>query len=99
MGDALGLETEFMSKQEVSKYYPKGLRDYNQIIQEAHRSRWKRVSWTDDTDQFMCICDSLLAARRVDEVVFAKYLYVWFRVVSMGIDDTVREVLSMPGFI
>lgn len=71
IGDALGVGTEFMSKQEVSKYYPEGLREYNQIIQDAHRSRWKKGSWTDDTDQFMCICDSLLAARRVDEVVLA----------------------------
>lgn len=42
IGDALGLGSEFMSKDEVSKNYPGGLKSYNQIVQDAHRRRWAK---------------------------------------------------------
>lgn len=35
VGDALGLSTEFMSKQEVDQFYPNGIEDYSQIVQDA----------------------------------------------------------------
>lgn len=99
IGDALGLGSEFMSKEEVLRYYPKGLTNYEQIVQDTHRSRWNVGSWTDDTDQFLCIYDSIIESGRVDEKCFAKHLYKWFKGVPMGIGDTVRKVLSVPGFI
>ena len=34
IGDALGLGCEFLSKKEISHYYPNGFSDYNQIIQD-----------------------------------------------------------------
>ena len=55
IGDALGLGTEFMSKDEVRMIYPYSLYRYNQIIQDEHRCRWKQGAWTDDTDMMLCI--------------------------------------------
>jgi ADP-ribosylglycohydrolase len=98
IGDALGLGTEFLSKKEIADNYPNGLSDYSQIIQDKHRKRWKIGDWTDDTDQFLCICDSIINSKKVDEISFANELYTWFKGVPMGIGQTVYKVVSMPEF-
>lgn len=61
VGDALGLSTEFMSKQEVDRFYPNGIENYSQIVQDDHRRRWQRGDWTDDTDMMLCILDAFNA--------------------------------------
>lgn len=99
IGDALGLGAEFLSKQQVIDYYPEGLTNYNQIIQDQHRSRWAIGSWTDDTDQFIALCDSIIEYNDFDPISFAKHLYKWYKAVPMGIGLTTQRVLSVPGFI
>ena len=37
IGDALGLATEFMTKEEIAIHYPNGIKDYNDIHQDDHR--------------------------------------------------------------
>lgn len=98
IGDALGLGTEFLTKTQVQNYYPNGLTTYAQIVQDEHRSRWKQGSWTDDTDQFLCICDSILKTGEVNENAFAKELYAWFEAEPMGIGNTVFKVVTLPQF-
>jgi len=98
IGDALGLGTEFLSKSDIKEYYPNGLSDYSQIVQDKHRSRWEIGAWTDDTDQFLCICDSIIKTQKADELAFANELYNWFKNIPMGIGYTVYKVVSMPQF-
>lgn len=98
IGDALGLGTEFMTKDEVAAYYPAGLSHYDQIIRDKHRSRWPVGAWTDDTDQFLCIVNSIIERKEVCELAFAEELYRWFQGNPMGIGKTVYKVVSMPQF-
>lgn len=98
IGDALGLGSEFLTKSQISEYYPNGLHDYSQIVQDKHRSRWNIGDWTDDTDQFLCICTSILKLNKVDELAFAEELFRWFKDAPMGIGHTVYKVVSLPQF-
>lgn len=98
IGDALGLGTEFLSKQQVREYYPKGLDAFDKIKRDAHRKRWSCGDWTDDTDQMLCIFDSLLSQRRVDILDIANRIYQWAANGGMGIGQTVKGVIYSPAF-
>lgn len=100
VGDALGLGTEFMTKKEVDWHYPNGLTQYEQIIQDAHRKRWKQGSWTDDTDQMTMILDSLLETGAVNVSDIARRFWNWAFVANgEGIGMTTYKVFTYPDFI
>ncbi|MCB0604426.1 MAG: ADP-ribosylglycohydrolase family protein [Saprospiraceae bacterium] len=98
IGDALGLGTEFLDKKQIAEFYPQGFSHYSQIVQDKHRSRWQIGAWTDDTDQFLCICDAILSTKNVDETAFAKELFKWFQGSPMGVGMTVLKVVTLPQF-
>ncbi len=98
VGDALGLGTEFLSKQQVRIYYPDGLEHYAQIKQDAHRCRWAVGDWTDDTDQMLCILDSLLSKGKVDILDVAVRIHQWAAGGGMGIGATVASVVYSSDF-
>jgi ADP-ribosylglycohydrolase len=83
--DALGLGTEFLSQHEVEIYYPNRLENLTQIKRDSHRIRWEAGDWTDDTDQMLCIPDSLLAKGKVDISDVAFRIYRWAYYGGMGI--------------
>lgn len=97
IGDALGLGTEFMSQAEVKKYYPNRLEHYDQIIQDAHRKRWKQGSWTDDTDMMICIAK----ARQNNQFNLNKIAHNfkdWFNGTPLGIGRHTFNVLCMSDY-
>lgn len=98
IGDAIGLGTEFMSKFLVNFHYPNGLQDYSEIFQDAHRARWKKGEWTDDTDQMLCILDSVLENEKVDYKHVAYKIFLWAYGGGKGIGRTVYKALSNPKF-
>lgn len=100
IGDALGLGSEFMSKEKVMHYYPDGLTSYSQIIQDAHRCRWQRGMWTDDTDMMLCIADALIASGgEVNLNQIAKNFKAWFEGNPLGIGRHTYNVLCFADYV
>lgn len=98
IGDALGLGSEFMSKEEVMKYYPDGLKVYGQIIQDAHRRRWPKGAWTDDTDMMLCILHGFEDGK-FDLHHIASNFKEWFNGEPMGIGGHTYKVLWMSDYV
>lgn len=98
VGDALGLGSEFMSKVEVSKNYPDGLKNYDQIIQDAHRRRWAKGAWTDDTDMMLCILEGF-ENDRFNIHRIASNFKAWFNGTPMGIGSHTCKVLCMDDYV
>lgn len=98
VGDALGLSTEFMSKQEVDRFYPNGIEDYSQIVQDDHRRRWQRGDWTDDTDMMLCILDSYVACQKVDILDIARRFKEWMMNGGMGIGRHTYNVMALGDY-
>ena len=98
VGDALGLSTEFMSKQEVDRFYPTGIEDYSQIVQDDHRRRWQRGDWTDDTDMMLCILDSFVACQKVDVLDIARRFKEWMMNGGMGIGRHTYNVMALGDY-
>ena len=98
IGDALGLGTEFMSRQEVLRNYPEGLTRYGQIVQDCHRSRWRPGEWTDDTDMMLCIAHAMREDRGVRLETVARNFKNWFRRNPRGIGRHSYNVLSIADY-
>ncbi len=98
VGDALGLSTEFMSKQEVDRFYPNGIEDYSQIVQDDHRRRWQRGDWTDDTDMMLCILDSFVACQKADILDIARRFKEWMMNGGMGIGRHTYNVMALGDY-
>lgn len=98
IGDALGLGSEFMSKDVVIKNYPDGLKNYDQIIQDAHRRRWAKGSWTDDTDMMLCILRGFENGRFNIHSVASNFKD-WFNGTPMGIGNHTYKVLCMGDYV
>ena len=98
IGDALGLGSEFMSKDEVIKNYPDGLKNYDQIIQDAHRRRWAKGAWTDDTDMMLCILNGFENGAFNPHLVASNFKD-WFNGTPMGIGSHTYKVLCMADYV
>ena len=98
IGDALGLGSEFMSKEEVLKNYPGRLKNYDQIIQDAHRRRWAKGAWTDDTDMMLCILEGFENGRFNIHSVASNFKD-WFDGTPMGIGSHTYKVLCMGDYV
>ena len=103
LGDAYGLSTEFETHERIQHNYPNS----SQLIPfpgyklTPHSSRWKRGDWTDDTDQWILLLETL-AEGSGDEKVFARKLKRWIEhgfpelgdYAGMGLGANVQQVRS-----
>lgn len=99
IGDALGFGTEFLSRADVERLYPTGLRNYDQITRFEASKEWRPGDWTDDTDQMLCIFDSLLALGRFDPLDIAARIQHWALTDGYGMGQTVYAVARDPRFL
>ena len=77
IGDALGVGTEFMSKEEVQRAYPDGLTRYDQI-KGYHSSKIAKGDWSDDTDMLLCIAKAIIEdGGQVNEKTIARKFLDW----------------------
>ncbi|CAG8731705.1 18892_t:CDS:2 [Dentiscutata erythropus] len=95
LGDAVGLATEFLSKEKAKKLYGIGPISFGsdkgyKFYADRHRGKWFEGEWTDDTDQQLLIIDSLLCSNgRFNTRDFAKRLSKW-------VDDGYPELDNKP---
>lgn len=100
VGDALGLGTEFMTREQVDGSYPHGLSDYGQIIQDHHRRRWKRGDWTDDTEMMLCIARAIIQDNGIRPSTIAENFKEWMDSArAMGIGNHTHTVLSVGDYV
>ena len=98
VGDALGLGAEFMLKDDVKKNYPDGLKNYNQIIQDAHRRRWAKGAWTDDTDMMLCILNGFEKGKfNISRI--ASNFKDWFKGEPKGIGSHTYKILCLRDYV
>jgi len=98
IGDALGLGTEFMTYEDIAKYYPHGLKHYDDIVRDRHRSRWKRGEWTDDTDMMLCIAAGYIEGSTSLSVI-AQLFKAWSKDNPMGIGEHTYKVLLIGDYV
>ncbi|XP_028414475.1 ADP-ribose glycohydrolase ARH3-like [Dendronephthya gigantea] len=109
IGDAIGLLTEFMDKQEAQLSYGVGADlEYKQKVFDGHRCHWKEGDWTDDSDQMILILRTLVHNHgKFDEKDFANKLKYWVRhgypelgdTGGCGLGRTTASVLSHRDFL
>lgn len=99
IGDALGKGTEFMTKREVGAYYPDGLRQYTQIINDFHRSQWKQGEWTNDTELILRISDIIVAQKGFDLKAIAQMMRDWLQEGPVDVVSHMRWVIQSEGWL
>jgi ADP-ribosylglycohydrolase len=82
IGDALGMFTEFLNKDEAQKLRPQELEFSDRSkFRRQHVNRFPMGGWTDDSDQFFMIgrsdWESFLGNDKTKEVLMAHQLYNW----------------------
>jgi hypothetical protein len=80
LGDAYGLSTEFLTRAQVESMYPDRMQliPFPGYIQTPHARRWKQGDWTDDTDQWVLVMETLIEPNS-DATIFARKLSLWVR--------------------
>ena len=98
IGDALGLGTEFMTDEDIAKYYPHGLKHYDDIVRDRHRSRWRRGEWTDDTEMMLCIADGYIEGNTALSDI-AQRFKAWSKDNPRGIGEHTYKVLLIGDYV
>ncbi|KAE8378179.1 ADP-ribosylglycohydrolase-domain-containing protein [Aspergillus bertholletiae] len=83
LGDAVGLYTEFLSKDLVRDAYPEGkfqlVEPATELRNDGHRNKFVKTAWTDDTDHALLLLFSFVHTdgKFLRPTDFAKRLQFW----------------------
>lgn len=98
LGDALGVGTEFMTREEVKAYYPDGLKKFDQIIRDAHRCQWEPGEWTNDTLLLFSFMEPILDSGEYNLNTLALNLKQHIKELEHDLTSVYRLVMSTPGW-
>eukprot|EP01117_Protostelium_nocturnum_P012778 TRINITY_DN4729_c0_g4_i3.p1 TRINITY_DN4729_c0_g4~~TRINITY_DN4729_c0_g4_i3.p1 ORF type:complete len:421 (-),score=171.98 TRINITY_DN4729_c0_g4_i3:100-1362(-) len=107
LGDAVGLATEFSSKEVIKRMFGDGPIPFPKFDRTGHSRRWEEGDWTDDTDQMILIMEGITSTRSVDPLDFAQRLRFWVEKGfpelgdkgGMGLGATVGKVVRNQSFL
>lgn len=104
LGDAIGLSCEFIPTIHCHRLYPNGISFTVPWIRDTHRAKFPRGSWTDDTDQALCILLCTMSGGGPKE--FANWLKVWIHQglrcldkLPLGIGQSTGKVVTADGYV
>ena len=92
VGDALGAQVEFWSRQNVRSRYPDGLREMRAS------GVWELGEYTDDTDMALLLADSLLDRGCLDPLDVAARFKDWARN-AKDVGTQIRRVTGMKAYL
>lgn len=110
LGDAVGLYTEFLTREQAREAYPSArfslLPEATPFKRDFHRLKHRPGEWTDDTDHSLLILLSYLHNGRLDPDDFARRLRVWvdqglraLDTAPLGLGQTVGGVVREEAFL
>lgn len=110
LGDAVGLYTEFLTKEQAREAYPSGefslLPNATPFKHDFHRLKHRHGEWTDDTDHSLLILLSHLHNGQPDPKDLAARLRVWVEqglraldTAPLGLGQTVGAVVRNEEFL
>ncbi|KAL2810548.1 ADP-ribosylglycohydrolase-domain-containing protein [Aspergillus granulosus] len=108
LGDAIGLYTEFLSKDLAREAYPEGTFQLVEPVTKFHADNHRFLTgWTDDTDHALLIVLSYLHNNgQLDPVDFARRLQFWVEQglrcldrLPLGLGQTVGKVVCDKNFL
>lgn len=95
IGDALGANLECLSKQAIAEKFSSNLGSDKQ----NKTQNWRPESWTNDTEQMICVLDSLLEKQAINTQDIAKKLHRCVMSDPMGVGRTVHTATQTSGFL
>ena len=97
-GEALGYGTEFMTRREANTYYPGGLRQFDQIIRDAHRSQRKRGEPGNETRMLVSLSKCILSEGRFDIHILARRFKQWLETAESDLPSILPVICNTPGW-
>lgn len=98
IGDALGLATEFLSKESIRRQYG-AITGFTPFVDDAHRMHWQSGEWSDDTDHLLMLIESFIAQGSIDLHDIAERLYRWASDGGRGIGQHSMEMFLHADFL